>query len=165
MKKLIVLYSFLVILFIATLILISGCGFQVGSPGDTAQKFINAINHKQFELYLSHILPDQVKKELPTEKDKNSMKKEFGSGGTGQSFSDINFKVKIDSSNRARVILISGKVTNKVSSKSEKKSKTTNISKLPEWQRTLYLQKYKGKWYVDMEGKPNNSTAPSPTNK
>ena len=139
--------AIVLLMFLAVPLAASGCGSQ--TPEAAVQDFYNAIEERNWNAYLSTILPENVRR--MTEEDVKHEKERFEEGDFV--YEDLEFKTVYneENENEAEVELTSGKIigTNPMSGERE----TTTIAEIKEQYDITPMfntRKYKGHWYVDV---------------
>ncbi len=147
------------------MLVVVGCGGgEENTPEQVVKKFTDSVGNKNVDSYLSCILPEQVGE--ITQEQKDAMKQQLEEGG--QTFEGITMKTEINPDNKdhAKVILTGGKIAVEASGSAPGQPESIDVTELPEEQRTIYCQKYKGRWYIDMMAgiseEPTPEQVPSP---
>lgn len=136
--------SMAIVVCVAVPVLAAGCA--PNSPEDAVQRFLNSIQKRDWNGYLSSVLPDNVR--AMSELEMSSQREQFGKNT--EEFQGLKLEVKKNKKNpdTANVVITGGSVVRKdpMTGKKEK----TKFTDFPEEVRTLPAKKYKGYWYVDV---------------
>jgi len=125
-----------------------GCG-GASTPQQAVENFYKAVQDRNWNAYLSSILPDNVRR--MTESDLQDTKKQFES--SDYEYKDLKYKTIPDpkDKNKAKVELLSGTIIGTNPATNQKESTTiAEIKKNYNITPTLDVEKYKGNWYVNV---------------
>lgn len=125
----------------------AGCG--ASTPQDAVSNFYKAIEARNWNAYLGSILPDNVRR--MTESDTLEAKKQFKEADF--KYTGLKFKTSYDKKDKdkADVELTAGTITGTNPATKKKESTTiAEIKKSYDVTPTIQVQRYKGKWYVDV---------------
>jgi hypothetical protein len=126
----------------------AGCGPR--TPEAAVSSFFNAIQDQNWNAYLDSILPDDVRSMSQTEQ--ATTKEDFGK--TVTTFKDLKYKTEVNDKdkNKATVSVVSGRISAKDPSTGQSQTTTVDeIKKTYGKAPTYQTEKFKGRWYVDLE--------------
>lgn len=126
----------------------AGCGAE--TPEAAVRSFFGAIQDQDFNAYLGSILPDDARS--MSQAGRQAAKEDFGK--TETTFKGLKFTTKYDDKDKdkATVSMAAGSVSAKDPATGQTQTTTVDeIKKMYDKTPTYQTEKFKGRWYVDMD--------------
>ena len=139
--------AIVLLMFLAVPLAASGCGAE--TPEAAVRDFYIAIEERNWNAYLSSILPENVRR--MTEEDVQYEKERFEEGDFVYEDLELKTAFNEENDNEAEVELTSGKITGTNPMSGERE--TTTIAEIKEQYDItpkFNTRKHKGHWYVDV---------------